>query len=114
LAEAADAVFSERGLDVGVGEIAQRPGVGRGTLFRKLPVKAGSDRGDRGRANARRGAGRTRVAAERHGRRLERHLDLLRAAISTPAHPQLLRGSAPTVADLQALAPLPPAPKPAA
>ena len=39
LIEAATAMFGERGLDVGVGEIAQRAGVGRGTLFRNFPSK---------------------------------------------------------------------------
>jgi AcrR family transcriptional regulator len=39
LVEAATAMFSERGLDVGVAEIAQRAGVGRGTLFRNFPSK---------------------------------------------------------------------------
>src|ERR1700741_4256892 len=39
LLEAAADAFCERGLDVGVGEIAQRAGVGRGTLFRNFPTK---------------------------------------------------------------------------
>jgi AcrR family transcriptional regulator len=39
LLEAAEAAFGERGLDVGVAEIAQRAGVGRGTLFRNFPTK---------------------------------------------------------------------------
>jgi AcrR family transcriptional regulator len=39
LIEAATAMFSEGGLDVGVAEIAQRAGVGRGTLFRNFPSK---------------------------------------------------------------------------
>jgi AcrR family transcriptional regulator len=39
LLEAAEALFCERGLEVGVGEIAQRAGVGRGTLFRNFPSK---------------------------------------------------------------------------
>ncbi len=39
LLEAADAAFSEGGLDVGVGEIAQRACVGRATLFRNFPSK---------------------------------------------------------------------------
>ena len=39
LLEAAEALFGERGLEVGVGEIAQRAGVGRGTLFRNFPSK---------------------------------------------------------------------------
>src|ERR1700729_2032870 len=39
LLDAATAIFCERGLDVGVGEIAQRAGVGRGTLFRNFPSK---------------------------------------------------------------------------
>jgi AcrR family transcriptional regulator len=39
LLDAAAAVFGERGLDVGVAEIAQRAGVGRGTLFRNFPTK---------------------------------------------------------------------------
>ncbi|MGO9898901.1 MAG: TetR/AcrR family transcriptional regulator [Solirubrobacteraceae bacterium] len=186
--EAAAAVFSERGLDVGVGEIAQRAGVGRGTLFRNFPckqdliaaivvermrdaVRAGREllHGDAG-ADAVFGfiadiAGRQQVdralfeavadeflanpeiraahaevikvvdelldAAKRDGSVrpdvgaldvlmmlkgacaasaafgetkpdiLERHLDLVRAAISTPAHPQPLRGTAPTLADLE-------------
>jgi len=38
LAAAADC-FAERGLEVSVGEIAQRAGVGRGTLFRNFPTK---------------------------------------------------------------------------
>ncbi len=37
--EAAEACFCERGLDVGVGEIAELAGVGRGTLFRNFPTK---------------------------------------------------------------------------
>ena len=37
--DAAEAAFCERGLDVGVGEIAERAGVGRGTLFRNFPSK---------------------------------------------------------------------------
>ena len=36
---AAQELFRERGLDVGVAEIAQRAGVGRGTLFRNFPTK---------------------------------------------------------------------------
>lgn len=32
-------LFRERGLDVGVGEIAERAGVGRATLFRNFPTK---------------------------------------------------------------------------
>ncbi len=39
LLAAASALFSERGLDVGVAEIAERAGVGRGTLFRNFPTK---------------------------------------------------------------------------
>lgn len=39
LIEAATEMFCDRGLDVGVGEIAQRAGVGRGTLFRNFPSK---------------------------------------------------------------------------
>ena len=39
LISAAQALFRERGLDVGVAEIAQRAGVGRGTLFRNFPTK---------------------------------------------------------------------------
>ena len=39
LLDAAQALFRERGLDVGVAEIAQRAGVGRGTLFRNFPTK---------------------------------------------------------------------------
>jgi AcrR family transcriptional regulator len=39
LIESATAIFCERGLEVGVGEIAQRAGVGRGTLFRNFPCK---------------------------------------------------------------------------
>lgn len=39
LLDAAEALFSERGLDVGVAEIAQRAGVGRGTLFRNFTSK---------------------------------------------------------------------------
>jgi AcrR family transcriptional regulator len=37
--DAAAELFGERGLDVGVAEIAQRAGVGRGTLFRNFPTK---------------------------------------------------------------------------
>jgi AcrR family transcriptional regulator len=37
--DAAQELFGERGLDVGVAEIAQRAGVGRGTLFRNFPTK---------------------------------------------------------------------------
>jgi AcrR family transcriptional regulator len=39
LLEAAEILFRERGLEVGVAEIAQRAGVGRGTLFRNFPTK---------------------------------------------------------------------------
>lgn len=39
LLAAAAEVFAERGLDAGVGEIADRAGVGRGTLFRNFPTK---------------------------------------------------------------------------
>lgn len=39
LLEAAAAVFAEHGLDAGVGEVAARAGVGRGTLFRNFPTK---------------------------------------------------------------------------
>src|SRR6516165_9795937 len=39
LLDAAQALFRERGLEVGVAEIAQRAGVGRGTLFRNFPSK---------------------------------------------------------------------------
>jgi len=37
--DAADAMFRERGIDVGVGEIADAAGVGRGTLFRNFSSK---------------------------------------------------------------------------
>ncbi len=37
--EAAQELFGERGLDVGVAEIAERAGVGRGTLFRNFQSK---------------------------------------------------------------------------
>jgi AcrR family transcriptional regulator len=39
LLQAATAAFCEGGLEVGVGEIAERAGVGRGTLFRHFPTK---------------------------------------------------------------------------
>ena len=39
LLDAAAAAFAEHGLDVGVGEIARRAGVGRGTVFRRFPTK---------------------------------------------------------------------------
>jgi AcrR family transcriptional regulator len=39
LLDAAQTLFRERGLDVGVGEIAKQAGVGRGTLFRNFPSK---------------------------------------------------------------------------
>ena len=39
LIDAAQTLFRERGLDVGVAEIARRAGVGRGTLFRNFPTK---------------------------------------------------------------------------
>lgn len=39
LLAAANEVFSEQGLEAGVGEIAARAGVGRGTLFRNFPTK---------------------------------------------------------------------------
>jgi AcrR family transcriptional regulator len=39
LIEVATAMFCDRGLDVGVGDIAQQAGVGRGTLFRNFPTK---------------------------------------------------------------------------
>ena len=39
LLAAADEVFRERGLEAGVGEIAERAGIGRATLFRNFPTK---------------------------------------------------------------------------
>lgn len=39
LIEAATEMFCERGLEIGVGEIAHQAGVGRGTLFRNFPTK---------------------------------------------------------------------------
>ena len=39
LLDAATAIFCERGLEVSVAEIAERAGVGRGTLFRNFPSK---------------------------------------------------------------------------
>jgi AcrR family transcriptional regulator len=39
LLDAAQAVFAEHGLEVGVAEIAARAGVGRGTLFRNFATK---------------------------------------------------------------------------
>ncbi len=39
LLDAAAHVFAQRGLDVGVAEIAERAGIGRGTLFRNFPTK---------------------------------------------------------------------------
>jgi AcrR family transcriptional regulator len=39
LLDAAQELFRERGLEVGVGEIAERAGIGRGTLFRNFPTK---------------------------------------------------------------------------
>ena len=39
LLQAATELFSERGLEVGVADIAARAGVGRGTLFRNFPSK---------------------------------------------------------------------------
>jgi AcrR family transcriptional regulator len=39
LVEAARAVFAERGLDVPLGETAQRAGVGIGTLYRRFPTR---------------------------------------------------------------------------
>lgn len=39
LLDAAGTLFLERGLDVGVAEIAERAGIGRGTLFRNFPTK---------------------------------------------------------------------------
>jgi AcrR family transcriptional regulator len=39
LIEAATALFRERGLEVGVGEIAEAAGVGKGTLFRNFASK---------------------------------------------------------------------------
>jgi AcrR family transcriptional regulator len=39
LLDAATEIFCERGLDVGVAEIAEHAGVGRGTLFRNFPTK---------------------------------------------------------------------------
>jgi AcrR family transcriptional regulator len=39
LIEAATEMFCERGLEIGVGEIAEQAGVGRGTLFRNFPTK---------------------------------------------------------------------------
>ena len=37
--EAARSVFAERGLDAGVAEVAERAGVGVGTIFRRFPTK---------------------------------------------------------------------------
>jgi AcrR family transcriptional regulator len=188
LLEAASACFGEKGLDVGVGEIAQRAGVGRGTLFRNFPAKedliaaivvermreavlagrellAASENPDAvfvfiddivGRQQLERalfesvademmanadirqgqadvvgvldellerakqgGVVRPEIGAfdvlmmikgvcaaaaaigEVRPDTLERHLDLVRAAISTPEHAPALRGSAPTLADLE-------------
>jgi AcrR family transcriptional regulator len=39
LLDAATEIFCERGLEVGVAEIAEHAGVGRGTLFRNFPTK---------------------------------------------------------------------------
>jgi AcrR family transcriptional regulator len=39
LLDAAATLFAERGLEVSVGDIAERAGVGRGTLFRNFPTK---------------------------------------------------------------------------
>ncbi|HEY5317690.1 MAG TPA: TetR family transcriptional regulator [Solirubrobacteraceae bacterium] len=39
LLDAAAEAFAEHGLDVGVGEIARRAGVGHGTVFRRFPTK---------------------------------------------------------------------------
>jgi AcrR family transcriptional regulator len=39
LLDAAATLFAERGLEVSVGEISERAGVGRGTLFRNFPSK---------------------------------------------------------------------------
>jgi AcrR family transcriptional regulator len=39
LLDAAEELFRVRGLEVGVGEIAERAGIGRGTLFRNFPTK---------------------------------------------------------------------------
>jgi AcrR family transcriptional regulator len=39
LLDAAAACFAEQGLDVSVGEIARRAGVGHGTAFRRFPTK---------------------------------------------------------------------------
>src|ERR1700729_3804105 len=39
LLEGATELFSERGLEVGVADIAAHAGVGRGTLFRNFPSK---------------------------------------------------------------------------
>jgi AcrR family transcriptional regulator len=39
LLDAAQDLFCQRGLEVGVGEIAEHAGVGRGTLFRNFPSK---------------------------------------------------------------------------
>jgi AcrR family transcriptional regulator len=39
LLDAATELFCERGLEVGVAEIAEHAGVGRGTLFRNFPTK---------------------------------------------------------------------------
>jgi AcrR family transcriptional regulator len=203
LLEAAADAFCERGLDVGVGEIAQRAGVGRGTLFRNFPTKqdliaaivvermrdavtagrellAADDDGEAlfdfiadmvGRqqidralfeavadeflANAEIRAAHAEVIAvldallerskdagivrpeigamdvlmmvkgvcaaaaalgEVSPAILERHLDLVRAAITMPGHAVPLRGTAPTLDDLNRAFPQPSAPaaKPAA
>ena len=37
--EAARSVFAERGIDAGVAEVAERAGVGVGTIFRRFPTK---------------------------------------------------------------------------
>src|SRR5258708_36935827 len=39
LLDAAAEAFAEHGLDVSVGEIARRAGVGQGTVFRRFPTK---------------------------------------------------------------------------
>jgi AcrR family transcriptional regulator len=195
LLEAAAEVFAEHGLDAGVGEIATRAGVGRGTLFRNFPTKedliaaivvermrvAIAD----GRARLTAGGGGeivfdfmeevvSRQQSDRalfeavseeflanpeiraahadfvalledllaHAKRagvirpevgamdvmmlikgvcsaaaaletspaaLERHIDLIRAAIAAPGHAVTLRGNAPTVAELESALTRPPA-----
>src|SRR5947209_832906 len=120
--DAAQALFRERGLDVGVAEIAQRAGVGRGTLFRNFPTKQDLvaaiviDRMHEATEYGRTLLGDPDAGEAFFGFLEEivgRQLDLVRAAITPSGADRPLRGRPPTLADVERAHPAPPVPAPA-